>query len=315
MIEDKIKKSVETLRLAAEMSRTYYEKPMILCFSGGKDSSVLLDLAEKHLTPDDFTVLNSHTTVDTPETVYFIRSEFDRLRGGGITAEVDYKKDKNGNPITMWNLIPKKGMPPTRIQRYCCQVLKETSTPNSMAILGVRAAESTKRRGRETFGILGNRAKDAKYYSLDHADEVYHESLDRDPVWDCTLIHTMRNKGDTVVNPIYEWTDADIWQYIRDNKLKINPMYECGYSRVGCVLCPLSAYKNKLKDIAEYPKYAAAYKRAFDRMIEKAREKAIQKGEEYRGDWNTGDEVFEWWIEMYKHEVKGQIKLDLEKMQ
>lgn len=97
MIEDKIQKSVETLRLAAEMSRTYYGKPMILCYSGGKDSSVLLDLAEKHLTPDDFTVLNSHTTVDTPETVYFIRSEFDRIRGGVLPQKLIIRGMKKGN--------------------------------------------------------------------------------------------------------------------------------------------------------------------------------------------------------------------------
>lgn len=83
MLEEKIKKSVKALKLAAEMSRTYYEKPLIICYSGGKDSDVLLHLAESCLTPDQFEVLNSHTTVDAPETVYHIQEQFDRLNMGG----------------------------------------------------------------------------------------------------------------------------------------------------------------------------------------------------------------------------------------
>lgn len=187
-----------------------------------------------------------------------------------------------------------------------------------MAVLGVRGAESAKRRGRDAFGIQGGTYDKALFFSLDHAEEVHHEAKDRDPVWDCTLIKNMREKKDTIVNPIYEWTDADVWQYIRDNKLNVNPMYECGYSRVGCVLCPLSTYHNKIKDIERYPKYAEAYKRAFQRMLDGAKEKALQKGEEWRdftGRWSTGEDVFEWWIEKYRHEVKGQIELDLKEMQ
>ena len=87
MKQEKIDKSVRTLRLAAEMSRTYYEKPLIVCYSGGKDSDVLLHLAEKALKPSEFEVLNSHTTVDAPETVYHIRDVFERLRGGGYRSE------------------------------------------------------------------------------------------------------------------------------------------------------------------------------------------------------------------------------------
>ena len=82
MIDDKIAKSIKTLKLAAEMSQTYYGKPLIVTYSGGKDSEVLLHLAETALKPDEFEVLNSHTTVDAPETVYHIRETFDRLNGG-----------------------------------------------------------------------------------------------------------------------------------------------------------------------------------------------------------------------------------------
>lgn len=137
------------------MSKTYYGLPLIITYSGGKDSDVMLHLAEKYLEIGDFEVLNSHTSVDAPETVKHIREVFKRLKSKGIKADINYPKDANGKHETMWTLIPKKKIPPTRLMRYCCQVLKETSTPNRLACLGVRADESSKRQGRDVFGIRG----------------------------------------------------------------------------------------------------------------------------------------------------------------
>ena len=312
MLDEKIEKSKKTLRLAAEMSHTYYGKPMILCYSGGKDSDVLLHLAKSCLAPSDFEVLNSHTSVDAPETVYHIRKVLEECRRGGIEANIRYPKDKDGNPLTMWRLIPQKKMPPTRTVRYCCAALKETSTPNRMACLGVRAAESTKRRGREAFGVRGGSLRQATFFSLDHTEEVHHEAKDRDPVWDCTLIKIMREHGDTVVNPIYEWTDADIWQYIRANGIKTNPLYECGYSRVGCIGCPMATYKQKMKEFADYPKYKDAYIRAFQRMLDKRIEDGKDDVTDKEGyhRWQTGQDVFDWWVEEWKRNPKGQMRFD-----
>jgi phosphoadenosine phosphosulfate reductase len=154
-LAEKIEKAKNVLILAADMSKTYYNAPLIVTYSGGKDSDVMLHLSETCLKPDDFEVLNSHTTVDAPETVYHIRDTFKRLGEKGIKTTINYPKDKEGDPVTMWNLIPRKKMPPTRLQRYCCAELKETSTPNRLAALGVRESESTGRKGRNTFGTRG----------------------------------------------------------------------------------------------------------------------------------------------------------------
>ena len=213
--------------------------------------------------------------------------------------------------VTMWNLIPAKRIPPTRIVRYCCQELKETSTPNRIAALGVRAAESTKRQGRDTFGASGGSYRKATFFSLDHTEEVHHEALERDPVWDCTLIKVMREHGDTVVNPIYEWTDSDVWQYIRDNKIKVNPLYECGRKRIGCLFCPLASYREKKRDEIEYPKYKQAYIRAFDRMVEQITiDRELHGKKNIAHTWTSGQAVFDWWIEEYKHTTRGQISIE-----
>lgn len=152
-LKAKVERSEKALKLAADMSKTYYGCPLVICYSGGKDSDVLLHLAESCLNPSDFEVLNSHTTVDAPETVYHIRDTLKRINQKGVKSTIDYHEDENGHRTTMWNLIPKKLIPPTRIIRYCCAVLKESGTPNKLAALGVRGAESSKRQGRNVFGV------------------------------------------------------------------------------------------------------------------------------------------------------------------
>lgn len=154
-LEEKIERSKEIIKLASRMSWEFYKDPMIVCYSGGKDSDVLLHLCEQTLPLSEFEVQNSHTTVDAPETVYHIREVIDRINNWGGTAKVHYPRDKEGNFISMWSLIPQKMIPPTRIQRYCCSVLKEASTPNRMAVVGVRAAESTGRKNRDVFSTRG----------------------------------------------------------------------------------------------------------------------------------------------------------------
>ena len=160
-LDEKIEKSKKSLILASEMSHEYYDKPLIVTYSGGKDSEVILRLAEECL-GTDFEVLNSHTTVDAPQTVKHIEKVFKRLNEKGIKTSYH-----NRFPVkhTMWELIAKKMFPPTRIVRYCCSILKETGTPNRVAVIGVRAAESVARRGREVFGIRGGTKKDGLFFA------------------------------------------------------------------------------------------------------------------------------------------------------
>lgn len=153
-LKAKIEYSCKVFKTASEMSQTYYGKPLIVCYSGGKDSDVLVEMARLALKPNEFVIVNSHTTVDAPETVYYIRNRFAEWRKEGIECIVKLPRDKDGHCVTMWNLIPQRKMPPTRMVRYCCDVLKEQSSPDRIAAVGVREAESANRGG-ETILLCG----------------------------------------------------------------------------------------------------------------------------------------------------------------
>ena len=162
----KVDRAIKLIQSASKIAADNGCKEIEVCYSGGKDSDVLLHLAESCLNPSDFEVLNSHTTVDAPETVYHIRDTLKRINQKGVKSTIDYHEDENGHRTTMWNLIPEKLMPPTRIVRYCCAVLKESGTPNKLAALGVRGAESSKRQGRNVFGVRGGVTQELHFFRL-----------------------------------------------------------------------------------------------------------------------------------------------------
>lgn len=293
MLEEFIKKSIDRIKLASEMSISHYGKPLVCEYSGGKDSDVQLWLFE--LSGIQFEVHNSHTTVDAPPTVYHIRETFKRLEGKGVKCTIDYHVREDGKRITMWNLIPQKLMPPTRVVRYCCSELKEAGNPNRMIATGVRWAESKKRSERSPFEVLANTAKDSTGVS----DE---KMLITDNDDTRKLFESCQLKAKTVVNPIIDWTDKNIWDVINSEKISVCEMYSWGYERLGCIGCPLAKKCQREREFYDFSQYRKAYINAFDKMIAVRRE----RGKETK--WTCGEEVYLWW--MQSDMIIGQMTID-----
>ena len=96
----------------------------------------------------------------------------------------------------------------------------------------------------------------------------------------------------TLVNPIIDWTDADVWAFLKHYGCQGNPLYQCGEQRIGCIGCPLSGSRRQKQDFKKYPKYKKNYIRAFDKML-KCRE---ESGLVNQQNWQTGLDVFRWWL-------------------
>ena len=178
--------------------------------------------------------------------------------------------------------------------RYCCVVLKEASTPNRMVAVGVREDESRNRQGREAFGVLGHRKSDAEYRSLSHTYAMFRIDQERtEDSYECEFIKACKGNKDTLVNPIYKFTESDVWEYVKTYDVKMNPLYAKGYKRVGCIGCPLGGAKQQIHEFLDYPKFKQAYIRAFDRMLER-RERTGKQLLKY--NFKSGEEAFRWWL-------------------
>lgn len=277
-MSDKVDIAVKRLREAAEMSQALYDKPMLVTYSGGKDSDTVLRLAQIAKIP--FEVQHSHTTADAPETVYHVRDKFRELELAGIKCEIDYHTQPDGTRTTMWNLIPRKLIPPTRLVRYCCDELKEGGGKDRMITTGVRWDESTARKSRGALEIISKRRKKSIFLNNDN-DE------------DRRLFETCTMKGKRVSNPIIDWETNDVMDFLTGEKVKLCSLYSEGWKRVGCIGCPMAG-KHRYAEFARYPTYKKAYIRAFDKMMEMRRLRGMPRGVEMD---ETGVDVFHWWME------------------
>lgn len=268
---DKEQMAIERIKLAASTSEQYYHKPVVVCISGGKDSDVLLELTRR--SGVTFEVQHSLTTVDAPETVYHVRDQFKRLENDGVHCILT-KPD-----MSMWDLIVYKKFPPTRIVRYCCEYLKESYGKNSHIMTGVRWNESHSRQKRGIYETINNRKENKIILMNDNDDRR-------------RLTERCAMQAKTVTNPIIDWTDDDIYDYITAEHININPLYCNGFRRVGCIGCPMAGRKRREIEFYLYPTYKHAYLRAFEKMLI-AREQLGMKPFIRQ----TAQGVFDWWME------------------
>lgn len=252
------------MQVAIDRLRTFEPtEGYYLAFSGGKDSQAVYHLCRK--AGVKFDAHYSLTTVDPPEVIYFMREHYP-----------DVAVEHPG--ITMWDLIVKKGMPPTRIVRYCCDHLKERGGQGRFVITGVRWAESARRKN--GWGVLElNSHSNARVKLMNDNDEARR------------LLESCVMKSMHTLNPIIDWLEEDVWEYLDSRGIPHCCLYDEGYSRIGCIGCPLAGAKQMRREFARYPKYEQAYLRAFDRMLQ-AR---IDNGKPYR-KWRCGQDVMDWWL-------------------
>lgn len=278
--------AIARIREAAKMSEKLYHKPLIITDSGGKDSSVCVALAER--SGIDFEIQHNLTTADAPETIYFIRDKFRQMESRGIKCTVKRPTYK-GVPVTMWSLIPQKLMPPTRLARYCCEILKEQGGKGRFIVTGVRWAESNKRKNqRGIYESFSSNSQKKIILNNDNDDKR-------------RLYETCALKAKRICNPIVDWENRDVWGFIQAEHIPVNPLYSCGFNRVGCIGCPMAS-SARWREFGRYPKYRDMYIQAFSQMLDE------RKRRERPCVWRTAEEVFHWWME--DNILPGQLMLE-----
>ena len=267
---NKIDTAINTIQKAESLALKYQDYGFHLAFSGGKDSQVIYELCK--MAGVKFRPVMQVTTLDPPELMKFVRKNYPDV----IMERPD---------INFYKLIIKKQALPTMISRYCCQYLKEQSGAGTVTILGIRKAESRKR---------------AKRNELEISNHKYSNTLDQFNIDNQSQILCIHGKDKIMLNPIINWTNSDVWSFIRGEKLEYCTLYDEGYYRIGCMFCPMASPKTKLKDRKRYP--------GVEKRIKKSIQELVKNGYGNELD-NNVDDIFNWWVSNQNMKITKAKKL------
>jgi 3''-phosphoadenosine 5''-phosphosulfate sulfotransferase (PAPS reductase)/FAD synthetase and related enzymes len=142
----------------------------------------------------------------------------------------------------------------------------------------VRRAESNKRAKRNEIELDGHKFSG----SIDQFNETQE-----------TRIGCINGKERVILNPIIDWSDKEVWEFLNENHIEHCCLYDEGYSRLGCLFCPMGTRKTALRDKARYPKH---YK-AIIGTITKTQQRILAEKGELKNIWGMpAEDIFDYWI-------------------
>ena len=256
-----MEQSVSLIQKAERLAKMYDpENGFYLAFSGGKDSQALYHITQ--LAGVAFKAHFSPTSVDPPQVIRFIKKQY---------PDVEFEKvDKS-----MYQVAKEMGMVPTMKLRWCCAKFKESAGEGKVTLTGVRHSESVKRSKRKSVEVTGHKfAGDINEFFAWSAEKVAkkmkninQDEFSRDKEQEVRCIN---GKDSIIVNPLVEWTDADVWDFL--NKVVEVPhceLYDPPYNRrrIGCILCPMSSHATKMRDLELYPYVKKKWLEVFEYFI------------------------------------------------
>lgn len=97
-----------------------------------------------------------------------------------------------------------------------------------------------------------------------------------------------------------DWTNDEIWEFIREYEVPYCELYDKGYKRLGCIGCPLG---NNAKELEDYPKFKNLYLMAFQKLIDVRKEKGLPTPP----SWETPEKLMRWWLQEENKEVTETI--------
>lgn len=228
-LEKKVEQAVKLLRVCFEAAG----EPLEIAYSGGKDSDIILELAR--MSGIEYRAIYKNTTIDPPGTLRHVKENGVEVR----------RPDES-----FFCLMKKKGYP-SRLRRFCCEVLKEYKILDN-AVMGIRKCESVKR------------------------SMMYTEPTA------CRIYGSKKNHVNAIY-PILEWSDEDELEFIEEHGIKLHPLYyrENGCidiaRRLGCMCCPLAYFKKRLQEFKKYPGMVKAYLRCGNEFLRSHPESKVAK--------------------------------------
>lgn len=222
-----------------------------LAFSGGKDSQALYHVAK--LAGVKFKAHFSPTTVDPPELLRFIRKHY---------PDCEIIKPKRS---IFASAVARKNLPTMKV-RWCCEEFKESAGAGKVTLIGIRHEESTRRAKRNEVEIDSHRfsgtLEGLDAYRKENAERESKPHKGRPRTGEKFSIVTasgertlgcINGKESLLISPIIGWTSDDVWTFLNTLGVEHCSLYDEGWHRIGCILCPMSSGKQKVKEMARWP--------------------------------------------------------------
>lgn len=257
----KIRYSVDLIRKSEKMAlRLDPENGFYNTFSGGKDSQCLYYLVKmagvRHRTHMNL------TSVDPPEVIRFVKREY---------PDVELIRPK----MSIYEMAKKKRILPTRRLRWCCAEFKESNGGvGKVTLIGIRKEESIRRnKRREIFTKIKGKSTDENFDQWSEHEEK--------------MVACVGGKDKILVSPIIHWTERDVWEFLNVNGIPYCELYDQGYTRIGCICCPMSGYRQMVKECERWPHV----KRNWIKTIQWLKRNGHDAHPEL-----SAEENFRWWI-------------------
>lgn len=210
----------------------------VVAFSGGKDSQVILDLVTRVLPVEQFKAVFQDTDMELPCTYDIVAYTEEDYKYRFPNFKL-YHAKSDRRALDLW----KQYGPPSRVNRWCCSVMKTTvfrrtmkelhntdAQPKVAVFEGVRADESTRRESYDRIGV-----------------NVKHPNL-----INCRAI--------------FRWNNTEIFLYLFSRDIEINPAYRMGLTRVGCGVCPFASDWSEYLIRRIYPEISKKYVAVIEEM-------------------------------------------------
>ncbi len=254
--DDRLQYSIRLLRKAQKLALTYdSDDGFFLAFSGGKDSQALYHVAK--LAGVRFRAHMNFTSVDPPQVIRFVRTCYP-----DVITHAPVK--------SIFALAVDRGILPSMRIRWCCADLKESAGAGKVTLIGIRKQESTRR---------------AKRHEIEVSNKQFSGDFDQFKKWqrktistkEAALLRRMKREGKKVnedyfsvnqqdqvrcingqdsilISPIFNWTEKDVWYFLNEVvRVPHCELYDQGYHRIGCILCPMSSPRQKQREMQDFP--------------------------------------------------------------
>ncbi len=203
----------------------YPIEDMMVSFSGGKDSTVTSHLVNRALGTNKVLHVFGDTTLEFPMTYEYKKRFVKNEESMGVRVLSAKNREKNFEDLCQ--IVG----PPSRVMRWCCTVFKTGAIQKTIA------------------SAFKDKTNILTFYGIRRSESASRSKYERES-------ESPKITKQTVVSPIIDWIDFDVWLYLLTTGIDFNDAYRLGYSRVGCWCCPNNgAWSEFLSKVHMYEKY------------------------------------------------------------